>query len=105
MTSSDAVLMNICTIIFQGGGRTTRRVLLMAFSENCRQHAMPCTLHTWHMTGMPSQKRNSINFVILEGAEDARSLLLTAGPHYYANNTSSSRNDLFVRMFMTKYIK
>ncbi|KYQ52917.1 hypothetical protein ALC60_07995 [Trachymyrmex zeteki] len=59
MTSSDAALMNICTIIFQDG----------------------------------------------EGAGDARSLLLTAGPHYYANNTSSSRNDLFVRVFMTKYIK
>ncbi|KYN36333.1 hypothetical protein ALC56_09293 [Trachymyrmex septentrionalis] len=27
MTSSDAALMNICTIIFQGGGGTTRRTI------------------------------------------------------------------------------
>jgi len=67
------------------------------FPENCRQHAMPCTLHTWHTTGIPSPKRNSINFVILEGGRrDARSLLLTAGLHHYANNTASRNDPLFV---------
>lgn len=98
MASSDATLMNILMIMFQGG-KELRKGLTRGVSRKLSPaHAMPCTLHTWHTTGIPSPKRNSINFVILEGSRrDARSLLLTAGLHHYANNTASSRNNpLFV---------
>lgn len=37
-----------------------------------------------------TEGRNSINFVILEGVEDAS--FLTAGPCHYANNISSLDN-------------
>lgn len=104
MTSSDAALMNICTIIFQDGEELREGSYLWRFPKIVAN--MRCRARSTHGIRQVYHHRNAIlSISSFEGAGDARSLLLTAGPHYYANNTSSSRNDLFVRVFMTKYIK